>query len=149
MGAEEAGEVLNCGPQTVHAWAHAGRLDDALVRGGGKGDVFLFDRECLVQFAAGRVTGPEAARLLGVDVKTVNNWVARGLLAPLGDPTAKGRRYCVAPDGSGPSHDQVMATTCPVSPQKVGVSLRRLRLKAMYTVRPRRTSPRAIAYGAE
>jgi len=92
-GAEEAAVVLGCCPQTLHTWAHAGKLDAALVRGGGKGDVFLFDRERLADLAAERVTGAEAARLLGVDVKTINNWVARGLIAPICDPAAKGRRY--------------------------------------------------------
>ncbi len=93
MGAEEAAEILGCHPTTLHAWVHAGKLDAALVRGGGKGDVFLFDRERLIALAAERVTGAEAARLLGVDVKTIGNWVARGFIVPIGDPTAKGRRY--------------------------------------------------------
>jgi len=53
----------------------------------------LFDRGLLIQLAAERVTGAKAARLLGIDVKTINNWVARGVLAPIGDPMVKGRRY--------------------------------------------------------
>jgi len=93
VGTEEAADVLGCHPTTLHAWVHAGKLDAALVRGGGKGDVFLFDRERLIALAAERVTGAEAARLLGVDVKTIGNWVARGFIVPIGDPTAKGRRY--------------------------------------------------------
>jgi len=93
VGAEEAAEVLGCHPTTLHAWVHAGKLDAALVRGGGKGDVFLFNRERLAALAAERVTGAEAARLLGVDVKTISNWVAQGFIAPIGDLTAKGRRY--------------------------------------------------------
>ncbi len=93
VGAEEGATILGCHPTTLHAWVHAGKLDAALVRGGGKGDVFLFDRARLGELAAERMTGSEAARLLGVDVKTINNWMARGLIAPIGDPTAKGRRY--------------------------------------------------------
>ena len=93
VGAEEGATILGCHPTTLHAWVHAGKLDEALVRGGGKGDVFLFDRARLRDLAAERVTGAEAARLLGVDVKTINNWVARGIIAPIGDPTVKGRRY--------------------------------------------------------
>jgi len=93
VGTEEAADVLGCHPLTLHAWVHASKLDDALVRGGGKGDVFLFDRVRLSKLAAERVTGAEAARLLGVDVKTIGNWVARGIIVPIGDPTAKGRRY--------------------------------------------------------
>jgi len=93
VGTEEAAEVLGRHPLTLHSWVHAGKLDDALVRGGGKGDVFLFDRMRLGELAAERVTGAEAARLLGVDVRTISNWAARGMIVPIGDPTAKGRRY--------------------------------------------------------
>jgi len=93
MGTEEAATALGCTPQTLYRWTHAGKLDDALVRGGGKGDVFLFDRVRLDEIVTRRVTGAEAARLLGINVKTINNWVARGNIVPTGDPTAKGRRY--------------------------------------------------------
>jgi len=52
MGMKEAATAFGCSSSALTSLAQTGELDDAFIRGGGKGDAFLFDRARMGVLAA-------------------------------------------------------------------------------------------------
>ena len=90
---EGAAVLLGIHRVSLTTWARAGRLDKAIVWGGGRHNAYLFDRAALQAMIAEQVSGAEAAAMLGVDLRLFNMWVAQGLLQPVANADSKRRVY--------------------------------------------------------